>query len=197
MTRTRTAMTHTKTAMTRTLALLLLAATAAGCTGPATFDATLRLFTDGETDSSHAISCAVETATVVRYLDPGDLTPTAEAEEPWVETIVDSSACVGWPEELPRMEIFAESPRYGVPRMELREPGAREEGEEVLGDDVDVVVQSGEVLAMGRAEGTTFTMRVQEARSVDADFAPCDCEAVQILDASWTGRFDSAVDRDR
>lgn len=134
---------------------------------------------------------------MVRYLDPGDLTPTAEAEEPWVETIVDSSACVGWPEELPRMEVFAESPRYGIPRMELRVPGDDEGDEVALDEDVEVVVQSGEVLAMGRAEGTTFTMRVQEARSVDADFAPCDCEAVQILDASWTGRFDSAVDRDR
>ncbi|MCO4773670.1 MAG: hypothetical protein KDA24_26805 [Deltaproteobacteria bacterium] len=179
----------------RFLSLLLAAPLlAAGCAGPPSLNATLRLFADGEVQSSHTIDCSVERATIVRYLEPGDLTPLADTEEPWLETVVDTDQCLGYPDELLRMELFAEARRYGTPRLLLRVP--EEAGEADLAEDVEVVVQSGEVLAMGREAGTSFSMRVQEARSVDAYLGDCACESVQILDASWTGAIDNAVDRD-
>ncbi len=49
-----------------------------------------------------------------------------------------------------------------------------------------------------RAEGVwaSFTMRVQEARSEEADLSPCTCDSVQLLDANWSGRILEEIDRD-
>ena len=174
---------------------LLFVVLSSGCGRPPVFESTLRLFEGGEVTDEFALDCNAERATVVRYLSPGDLSPTGDTEEPWLELVVHTDDCLGYPQDvLPAMQIFAESARYAVPRMELRVPDSAEGP--MLVEDTEVIVQAGEVLAMGRSEGTTFSMRVQEARSEDADFGDCACDSVQFLDAHWRGSIDSAVDRD-
>lgn len=174
---------------------LLIVVLATGCGGPATFESTLRLFEGGEVTDEYTLDCNAERATVVRYLDPGDLSPTGDTEEPWLEILVHTDDCIGYPQDvLPAMLVFVESERYSIPRMELRVPD-QSEGPAIT-EDIEVVVQAGEVLAMGRSEGTVFSMRVQEARSEDATFGDCACDSVQFLDAHWRGSLDSEVDRD-
>lgn len=183
--------------------LPLLLSVLAGCAGAPQLDATLRLFEAGEVTDTYEISCAVEQAAVVRYLRPGDLSPFAEGEDPWLETLVDSDDCVGFPDELPHMVLFAEAQRRGRPNLELwppdEVPAADDDATsapEELGEELSVIVQSGEVLSMGQREGTSFTMRVQEARSEEADLTPCGCDSVQLLDANWSGRILEEIDRD-
>ncbi len=187
--------------------LPLLLSVLAGCAGAPQLDATIRLFEEGEVTDTYEISCAVKQAAVVRYLSPGDLSPFAEGEDPWLETLVDSDDCVGFPPELPHMVLFAESQRRGVPHLELWPPHEVPPGDDDDDDDdtsapedltevLEVIVQAGEVLSMGQREGTSFTMRVQEARSEEADLSPCTCDSVQLLDANWSGRILEEIDRD-
>jgi hypothetical protein len=176
----------------------------AGCAGSPQLDATLRLFEAGEVTDTFEISCALEQAAVVRYLRPGDLSPFAEGDEPWLETLVDSDDCVGFPAELPHMVLFAEAQRSGVPHLELWPADDVTAGDDddstsppdELSEELSVIVQAGEVLSMGQREGTSFTMRVQEARSEEADLSPCTCDSVQLLDANWSGRILEEIDRD-
>jgi len=184
---------------------VLLIALSAGCTTAPTLDATLRLFTDGEATDTISVSCGVREVTIVRYLRPGDLSPLAEVGEPWLETVTDTADCVGYPDELPRMDIFAEAQRSGRPNIELRPAAQASVGDDDddsasaasdLAEPVAVSVQAGEVLSMGRRAGTSFKMRVQEARSANDDLSPCDCDSIQFLDAEWSGEILDEVDRD-